>query len=204
MSDIESLAMQKSFVELDTQERAQVLAIMSVEEYSRLHNLLSATRVLDADVSPPLALQERLLARMAERQSAKRPAPTLLQLRVPAWQAAAAIMLALFSGRFLQPSAPTSVQQTTVQTVVRQDTVFHEKTVWRERVVVQWKERPAAEAIPSGDISLLQNIDSMPVVEEYLNAPLIFDPAANAAGVPLSEQPELLQFFTQLSGQGHR
>jgi hypothetical protein len=205
MPDITSFAAQKAFAELDPEQRAQVLAEMPSEEYDRLHTLLRAARSLDADVAPPPALGERLRARMASQTKSGGPAfpLRLLQFRLPAWQAAAAIVLALLAGRFFSADQTVEAPQIVVETRVVHDTIFQEKTIWKERLVLRWRTEPMAATMPDSiqlDVAPMEN-DPLLLAQPARPMDLESNPAS--VGVRLSEQPELLQFFTR-PGEGER
>lgn len=205
MPDITSFAAQKAFAELDPEQRAQVLAEMPSEEYDRLHTLLRAARSLDADVAPPPALGERLRARMAAQA---KPGSTafplrLLQFRLPVWQAAAAIVLALLAGRFFSADKTVEVPQIVVETRVVHDTIFQEKTLWKERLVLRWRTAPVAMAAPDSIRFDAAPMGNDPLLLAQPARPMDLESNPASVGVRLSEQPELLQFFTR-PGQGER
>lgn len=195
--EIESLAATRPFAELDPQERAAVLVEMSSAEYDRLHVLLCTARSLDATVAPPPELGIRLQASMSAVGHKQKPGLRLLHLRLPAWQAAAAVVLALVAGYFCRGEKPVAEPQVSVQTVVQHDTVFQERRVWKERVVVRWRNVEQADqkplvVAPEQDEGVLTGISPEPVL---LESPAV------SVGVPLGQQPELLQFFTRPQGK---
>lgn len=172
---IENLALEKSFEQLDEAERAEVLAGMSPEAYNQLHALLSAAPALDPGPGPAAPLRARLLTHMAGAAVAARRRP----YRIPWWQAAAAVAVAVATTLFFQKPV---VREVPVAIVQRQsDTVYLEKPLWRERVVwrekVVYRDRPVA-LVPATPA------DSTPV---------IFTP-----GTSLEKEPALMQFFVQV------
>ena len=205
MLDTESLATQKNFAALNAHERAQVLSEMSAEEYDRLHTLLSAVRSLDADASPPDALGNRLLAHMRQQQhAAPRPRSlmmTLLHLRLPVWQAAAALVLALWAARFFSTEPPVAAPRVWVQTVVQHDTVVQEKIRWRERIVVRWQTVADSENRTDSSQISPNLIEPDPFLVQKPMEPIHLESNPASVGVRLSEQPEWMQFFTR-PGEG--
>lgn len=170
---IEKLALEKSFAQLDDAERAEVLAEMSPEAYRQLHALLRAAPALDPGPGPAATLRARLLTHIAGAAAGRPPH------RIPLWQAAAAVALAVAATLFFQKPV---VREVLVEVVQRQaDTVYIEKPLWHERVVwrekVVYRDRPVALApAPPAD-----------------SIPVIFTPGAS-----LEKEPALMQFFVQV------
>ena len=199
MKEIAPLAAEKSFAELNDFQKESVLAVMTADAFDQLHRTLRSAATLDADVAPPPALAARLRHHMAEYTSAPTKKPFLHRvshIRVPVWQAAAAILLALVIGQIHAkrdaslPASPAPL----VQTIVRTDTVFLEKIKWKERIVF----RKSASPMPAGQESNSPGF----AVEMLQPAPAVnflptTTPEYSASGTPIGEQPELLQFFTQ-------
>ncbi|MCC6280151.1 MAG: hypothetical protein IT262_06115 [Saprospiraceae bacterium] len=209
MEDIAALAAYKSFAELDRNQQEMVLAEMNADAYDQLHRVLCSARALDTEVVPPPGLALRLQAHMAQRNrpvQRERPVARLLQLRIPVWQAAAALLLVFAIGRFWKttdalpvPAAPL------VQTIVKTDTVLLEKILWKERIVL--REQPI-QTVPV--IDPLANIPPFQTYEVPTASPV--DPNTDqdvvlevtVQGAPIGEQPELFQFFTQPGEGGKR
>jgi hypothetical protein len=182
---IESLALEKNFAALSPAERALVLAEMPQAEFEHLRAVLLAARHLEARALPPAALRERLLEKMAMQTN-----PGLLRrtlaVRLPAWQAAAALVLGVAAVWFLKKE--NLREKFVTQTQLRTDTIFVEKTCWRERV--QWRERVVFREKPAAApmVFLSEKIDSQGVR---------FELAPPHVGTSLGDAPELLDFFTQ-------
>ena len=198
MKEIATLAAEKSFAELDTREREMVLSVTTEAAYEQMHRLLRNAASLDARAAPPHALAARLHQHMAEYRPTPAKQPFLRRLsaiRVPAWQAAAAVLFALAIGQWRKTEAPdVVVPAPLVQTIVRTDTVFFEKIKWKERIVF----RKSASPMPAGQ----ENISPGFAAEIPQPVPATHflptsTPEYSASGTPIGEQPELLQFFTQ-------
>lgn len=187
---IENLAARKSFSELTESERETVLAGMPREAYERLRAILLAAPALDAGPPPPPELRDRLLARMP----AQRPSRGLagaLTLRLPVWQAAAALAIAVAAVWMLKAQ---NVRQIIVPvTEIRTDTLYREKIVWKERMTVRektvFRERPVAAA------SAPEKMAPRDAVPEEIPAPIFAEPPA--AGTSLKDEPVLMDFFVQ-------
>ncbi len=186
---IENLATRKSFSELSAAEREAVLTEMSRDAYEHLRAILLAAPALDAGPPPRAALRERLLARMP----AQRPSRGLagaLTLRLPVWQAAAALAIVVAAVWMLK--AQNARQIIAPVTEVRTDTLYREKIVWKERVVVRektvFRERPAVMVSAPGT----------PIFRECAPAeipvPVFTEPAV---GTSLKDEPALMDFFVQ-------
>lgn len=184
---IEQLARQKAFDALSPAEQAAVLAAMPRERYEHLRAVLLAAPALDPGPPPSADLRARLQTHLA----AKTRRVGLLNRRVPLWQAAAALVLAMTCLWFWKDDRVREVLRPVVQ--VRTDTVFLEKTLWRERVIVRETTvfRPrqlrlpvalAPEAPP--DSSLLPGF----ALEKWMAPP---------TGTSLANEPALLDFFVQ-------
>ena len=183
---IENLASRKTFSELSEAEREIVLADMSREAYEHLRAVLLAAPALDAGPPPPAALRARLLARMG---AARPPAISrVLALRIPVWQAAAILTLAVAAAWFLKTPAIREVAVPVVR--IQTDTFFREKVVWRERVV--FREKSAPKERPEVAVSL-------PLILTGREPDTLVIPAGTFAqppvGTSLQDEPALMDFF---------
>ncbi len=180
------LASSKKFEALDKQETALVLSEMTESEYRKLSAVLCALPLLDADVVPPPRLKAALMAQFdPESIVPEPPSKRWHQYAVTLWQAAAAVLGAVLitswwctNPRFTSPAA--------AHVIVQKDTVWVEKIVWKERVVIKTIALPAAP-IPV-TVDMVQH-DSMP--EKSKKIP------SSGSSIPIAAQPELLQFFTR-------
>ena len=204
MKDIATLAALKSFEELNEKEQAWVLQEMTADAYSQLHRVLCNARSLEANVAPPPALALRLQEHMALKNKSAAPeqySTRLLNLKVPAWQAAAAVLLILIIGQTIKITDNQTVTPiTVVQTIVKTDTIVLEKIQWKERIVL--REPPAIVNAAQTDTP------GIPQPEATVSIPFENNTVREVAwettvqGSPISEQPELLQFFTQPANGG--
>ena len=195
MKQIELLAAEKSFDQLSESEKAQVLALMPAENYTRLHELLRRAAALDAVVAPTPELASRLQRHMALKSVPETQAPgrhLVSRWRMPVWQTAAAVVLAFAIGKWAgtQPASLPAEPVVVVKTEVRTDTVLIEHIRWKEKVV--WRiPAPASPVVSAAEnftgLATTPTIPPMPQPEPDYAAP----------GAPIGEQPELLQFFTQ-------
>lgn len=197
MKQIELLAAEKSFDQLSESEKAQVLALMPAENYTRLHELLRRAAALDAEVAPTPELASRIQRHMALNKTPKdqmaNPQRHLVsRWRMPVWQTAAAVVLAFAIGKWAgtQPASLPAEPVVVVKTEVRTDTVLIEHIRWKEKVV--WRTpAPASPVVSAAEnftgLTTTPTIPPMPQPEPDYAAP----------GAPIGEQPELLQFFTQ-------
>ncbi len=168
--------------------RARRNARISLYEHLAPAVLLTA-RQLDSEAMPPPALKDRLL-----RQLTAQPQPSRLHRflhihPVPAWQAAAAVLLG-FSLVALRPTEKV-IEHTQTVWQTRTDTVYSEKTQWRERVV--WKEKVVFQTSPPVADTLLEKLDNQYVVPNFE----AYDMSNQAVGTSLGDTPELMDFFTQ-------
>ena len=187
---ITQLAQEKDFAALSPAERAQVLAEMSREDYDQLRKVLRTSRDMDAQAHPPAALRARLMDRM----TAQNPSPInrILSAKVPVWQAAAALLLAVAAVAMLKKDVV--VEKAITHWQVRVDTVFQERVVWRDRVVV-WEKVVFREKTPEQPMALIpENKDSQLVVPNYPEVEWTVTPRL---GTSLGDTPELMSFFTQ-------
>lgn len=186
---VENLASRKTFSELTETEREAVLAEMSPDAYENLRALLLAAPALDTGPLPPAALRARLLDRMAAT-APRRSMSGVLALRMPVWQAAAVLAIAVAVVWFLK--APV-VQEVAVPVVrIQTDTFFREKVVWRERVV--FREKAAPQENPALVIALPEPFfPREPAAPEIPSA--MFEQAP--AGTSLRDEPALMDFFVQ-------
>lgn len=168
---IENLALEKSFEQLGEAERAEVLTEMPPEAYNQLHALLSAAPALDPGPGPDATLRARLLTHIAGAavSAGRRP------YRIPLWQAAAAVAVAVAATLFFQKPVVREVPAIVIQRQV--DTVIIEKPLWREKVVYRYRPVPVARAP-------LNPADSVR--------------ALISPGASLETEPGLMQFFVQV------
>lgn len=188
---IEQLALQKSFADLDPDEREAVLAVVSPETYEQTRAILLAAPALDEEQGPPLALRDRLTARMAA-EARRTQAPGGLRRPVPLWQAAAALLAGVALTAWFRPGPSVVVQELPVRIVeTRTDTVTIRQVQWKERVVVQ-------EKVVFRDTPGLPVAASMPEASPALPEPVPFQPVGDQIGTSLANEPALLDFFIQV------
>jgi len=188
---IEQLARQKSFAELDPDEREAVLAILSPETYEQTRAILLAAPRLDEAQGPPLALRDRLTAQMAA-EARRSQAPRGLHRSIPLWQAAAALLAGVALTAWLRPAPVVVVQQVPERIVeTRTDTVFVREVQWKERIVV--REKVVFRDAPAAAVAVLapQAFPALPAI-----AP--FQAAETPLGTSLASEPALLDFFIQV------
>lgn len=185
------LARHKSFSQLTDAEQALVLDAMPAETYQQLRRMLLMAPAMDTDVQPPARLRANLLQQFTQPV----PRPSLLQrciqARLPVWQAAAVLLLTLGVAGFVTKESPEKPQIIT-RTIVRLDTVFQDRVVWRERVVIRY--RTNAQPLAAIPAPLIER-DSNPPLIRYNNWTAYL--TDTTSGNSLDQQPELLQFFTQ-------
>lgn len=185
---IEQFALLKSFGELSQTERAAVLEEMSPEHYEQLRAVMLAAPSLDAGPLPSSALRTRLLHRMSAKTQS-----SMLSRKVPLWQAAAALALAVAAVWMLKIPVVREMAAPVAQT--HTDTIYREKIVWKERWAVRekvvYRERPvvpeiaqAVLPVPSG---APEPVDFPP---ENLSVP--------PTGTSLGNEPALMDFFVQI------
>ncbi len=209
MEDIAALAAYKSFAELDPKEQELVLAEMPAHAYDQLHRVLCNTRSLDAEVAPPPGLALRLRDHMAQKNrpvQEEHPFARLLRLRISVWQAAAALLLVFAIGRLWKTTDVQPFQAAPlVQTIVKHDTILLEKIQWKERIVL--RKQPV---LPAPAVDPLANIPPFRSNETPVSSPGEHNTSqevvleVSVQGAPISEQPELFQFFTQPGEGGKR
>lgn len=187
---IEQLALLKSFGELSQTERVAVLEEMSPEHYEQLRAVLLAAPSLDAGPLPSSALRARLLHRMSAKTQ-----PSVLSRKVPVWQAAAALALAVAVVWMLKVPVVREVEVAAPVAQTRTDKIYKEKIVWKERWTVRekvvYRDRPvvpeiaqAVLPVPSGTP---EPVDFPP---EDLSVP--------PTGTSLGNEPALMDFFVQI------
>ena len=108
-TDLERLLREKSFEELDLQQRAWVLSEMEAEEYRQMRELvLLAARYLEKPAPrmprPRADIQARLHEKLQARKAWQGRVRQLLDYRIPAWQAAAAVGLIFCIIQFGRPN----------------------------------------------------------------------------------------------------
>lgn len=164
---IEDWAMRQNWEGLSAAQQSEVLQHMSKGEYQNLHEHLQAIQELDAEIMPPLHLRTRLLQHLDKTSllETKR-----LQVNIPLWQAAAAVVLAILATYYFTPNPVLSPQP---EVVYLRDTLVQEKVVWRDKIIekqeIVYRYRDTLE---------------QPLVEE-------------TKGISLEDTPELLGLFTQ-------
>jgi hypothetical protein len=112
---VERLLLEKPFESLTFEEQEWVLDQMPEAEYDRLHQLLSKSRAVFREApAPDPAIRENLLNAIRARQATK-PAPSraivrMLDRRIPVWQAAALLVVALLPGLYFSTKKPLTVE----------------------------------------------------------------------------------------------
>ncbi len=191
IEEIEILARQKPFSQLTDAEQALVLDIMSGESYQQLRRLLLLVPTLDAQVQPSAQLRASLLQQFDRQMRRRSWLERSVQARLPVWQAAAALLLAVGLVGFWNKKAPVQPQIIT-QTTVRIDTFIQDRVLWKDRVV--WRYRP----VPPPVVALVPTIESEAHAPTgHFNDWAAYTDLDTIAGSSLAQQPELLQFFTQ-------
>lgn len=164
---IEDWAMSQAWEELSAEQQNEVLAHMSRAEYQNLHRHLQDIQGLDAEIVPPPHLRTRLLQHLGTASFLEKKG---MQVNIPLWQTAAAVLLAIVATHYFTPKlvlAPPS------EVVYVRDTLVQEKVVWRERIIKK------QEIVYRYRDTLEQHL-----VEEN-------------KGISLEDTPELLGLFTQ-------
>jgi hypothetical protein len=186
----EQLASQKDFNALSATERRHVLTEMSQMEYDHLRKVLLATQQLETTALPPAHLRTKLLARMSAQ-----PKPSvfrrLLTTPIPMWQAAAILMLGIATVAMNKETIV--VEKNTTAWQWRVDTVFQEKVLWRDRIVLKskivYREKPLVPPMASAPAKM----DSLGAIPDFQANELSDTPI----GTSLGDTPELMEFFTQ-------
>lgn len=147
--DINNLLEQKSFETLTKEEQAFVLTKMSLDEYENERAIILASQqffeVESRQIQPLAATPNKaLLALRAKndkqkKQEKKAWIPLLLSYKIPAWQAAAAILLVFFLVRGLGIASPP-------QTIILADEQLRD-TVFIKEYITQVKELPTDTVI---------------------------------------------------------
>ncbi len=189
---IEQLARQKSFAELDPDEREAVLAVVSPETYEQTRAILLAAPRLDEAQGPPPALRDRLTAQMAA-EARRSQASRGLHRSIPLWQAAAALLAGVALTAWLRPAPAVVVVQQVPERIVetRTDTVFVREVQWKERIVV--REKVVFRDAPAAAVAVLA-----PQASPALPAVAPFQAAETPLGTSLASEPALLDFFIQV------
>lgn len=191
---IESLALTKDFDDLNLAERSLVLATMSEEEYTQWRSTFQAIQSLDAEVRAPAALKARVMENMVRRG---RPNlfQRVLKAQSPLWLTLLLASLGwILTWTWMQRKIPSQIPLAP-QVEVRRDTVWVEKTVWKDRIVIREKWRyKEKEADPPMAI-LPVRADSM-LLELDFSAP---DFTPQRVGTSLGDEPELLRFFSDVN-----
>lgn len=162
---IEDWAMYQSWEKLSVNQQKEVLTQMSQSEYQNLHEQLRSICDLDADILPPPHLKKALLAHL---EAQPQPTSRWLQVKIPLWQAAAAVALGILATHYF---VPDNVVVAKKEIVYVRDTLIQEKVMWKEKLVQQ-------------------------IVYRYQDT-LGMHPLSPPKGVSLEDTPELLGLFTQ-------
>lgn len=166
----------KSFDTLTASEKDWVLETMTEAEYQRLYTTLQLAPQLDESVVPSPRLRASLIAQFEKPVPlAPTPQPAWYLRGVPVWQAAAVWLLV--AGTMMTLSRPGRKSEPVVQTIQTIDTVYVEKIVWKERVVV----KTVKTKVPTEMASVADSVSRTP---------------KPVAGTSIAAQPELMQFFT--------
>jgi len=187
---ITHLVQEKSFEQLNSEEREQVLAAMSEAEYTRLRAVLLTAPALDAEVMPPTRLRAALLQQFMQQAPPPEPRQAWLNRPIPLWQAAAAVLLVVGAFLFIRPERSIEAPPAVVQTVIRADTVFQERIVWKERVVVRYKTVSQTNVPPIA-------LEVFWPLRDSVSTSSPNEESEPVSGVSIARQPELLRFFTQ-------
>ena len=183
---IEQLARAKPFEKLSATEQATVLLHLSQEAYTQLRDLLLLAPGIDAGPPPPPALRQRLLNHFARHTAPSRT--RLLHRRIPAWQAAVFAGVLAAGVWWLKPK-PVPVCPVAEQRV-RVDTVFRERIIWKER-----KVRARAAAAPVAALGEPHLRSEMVAADSLLHNDR---PLPATPGTPLSDNPDLIDFFVEI------
>ncbi len=187
---IEQLAAIKPFDALTAPEREFVLSEISRESYEQIRVVILAAPTLDQGQEPPLDLRTDLLRHMKTIAPASRP---VWARPLPAWQAAAAVLLALALMWFWKID---SVREVPVQVVqVQRDTVFVPAIEWKERVVVREKVVYRVREIAQPVASLLPETE--PPRSPETDFP-DYEFPTTPVGTSLGSEPALLDFFVKI------
>jgi len=162
---IEDWAMYQSWENLSVNQQKEVLTQMSQSEYRNLREQLRSIRDLDADILPPPHIKKALLEHL---EAQPQPASRWLQVKIPLWQAAAAVVLGILATHYFVPNI---VPVPKARVVYVRDTLLQERVVWKEKMIPQ-------------------------IVYRYRDT-LEIQPLNNPKGVSLEDTPELLGLFTQ-------
>lgn len=190
--NIQLLALEKDFSQLDAAQRAEVLSEMSEEAFNQMGAMLRAAPRLDADAMPSPALRGQLMTHMAMKSRRPGMLQRAITARVAVWKVAAALMLPAAAIWCRMNEAPREQVRAVVE--YRRDTVFlekirvEEKIRWRERVI--YREKPPTEEPVAA--APLKNEDQ-PLFPGYSRE--AFPP--QQVGTSLKDAPELLDFFTR-------
>lgn len=188
LETIAELARTRPFSDLSEVEKRVVLSEMPEAEYHILRRALLALPQLDAGIVPPPDLRAVLLSRFARGQ--RSPLQGVFRYTVPAWQAAAAVLAGIGLTFFFLKERPASASQKIVyQTIIQQDTIYRTQTRWRERLVVR-AEKPRAAGL-----SNTWNMENLGPAKPraFSNTEPLAAPVP--VGTPMSDRPELMDFF---------
>lgn len=188
LETIAELARTRPFSDLSEVEKRVVLSEMPEAEYHILRRALTALPQLDAGIVPPADLRAGLLARFSRARRA--PLYGIFHRAVPAWQAAAAVLAGIgFTFFFLKERPAVASQKIVYQTIIQQDTIYRTQTPWRERLVVR-AEKPRAAGL--SNTWNMENLDPEKTRAFSNTEPLA---APVPVGTPMSDRPELMDFF---------
>lgn len=186
---IEYLAARKPFSKLTNAEREAVCELMSREAYEHLRAILLLAPALDEGPPPPAALRDRLLARMSAAPG-PRGLGRAMSLHIPAWQAAAAFLFAMAAVWFLKKEQVRTIVTPVVQ--IQTDTLYREKIVWKERIVLH--EKTVYRNSPVVKAAVPEASSKKESIAEEIPAGAFTVPGA---GTSLKDEPALMDFFVQ-------
>jgi hypothetical protein len=153
-NDINELLNKKDFSELTPGEKSFVLELMTENEYVSMREaLVSAVSVFESEnreLIPDASIRKNLAARIQskdEEVSKWNYLAEILLFRVPAYQAAAILIIGLIMIHYLSPAGKPVVLYST-----RTDTVFVEKTNDSESIVKNEKPRATVKISQKKDI----------------------------------------------------
>lgn len=142
MMDIHDLLEQKSFEDLDKQERAFVLEQMSQERYENERMAILASQAffaLEEETLPIKApVPTKALEALQQKQTPKVPVWSLwMHYKIPLWQAVAALCLVFFLSQQVDINAPEIKEGETIVAENRVDTVYIKKYITQIKEVLQ-------------------------------------------------------------------
>jgi hypothetical protein len=156
-------------------------------------NIFKSAREMDADAQPPARLKAALMQKMAAQAPPLSLRQRVLRARIPAWQAAAAVLLAVATMRYgwpVQAAAPAPVAAPPATVVVRTDTVWSEKIQWRTRVVWHTRYRTIEIPAPTPAIAVADTLNAHAIPFADWTTPA-------SVGTSLGDMPEALNFLIE-------